>query len=121
MTRLFPLQTQIDLAKFVVESERAKQIWSHIILKIGRAAKAGDFAKKQYEVTAVNAATNAQVRLLVDAEIVLTQSSEKIVDLLLDKGVVVDKARAKVYFLICSAAKDSEKSDSPAEPRPESE
>ncbi len=55
-------------------------------------------------MTAVNAATDVQIRLLVDAEIVFAQKSEKIVDLLLSKGVLVNQARVKVYFLICSAA-----------------
>lgn len=108
----FNLETQLALAKYYVENERSKAEWSQVVLKIGKLQKDAEGAGK-YQICAVNAATNAQVRLFVDAAVVESQHVGRMSELLAKAGVKVAARDLNMYFLIHDRA-SSEPASGPA-------
>ena len=93
----------MNLAKYYLETERSKLVWSQVFLKIGKAVKQSHQTQKEYIVNAENAATGAKVKLLVDQSPIQSQDVPKIAKLLSKQGMQVNSQNLKLYFLIHSS------------------
>lgn len=100
MQKQFSVQTQLQLAKYYMETERAKTEWRHVILKIGKPCKDPNGGKSGHQVRAQNLISNVQVQLFIEKSVIENQNVGAIRELLLKAGANVPENEVHMYFQI---------------------